>query len=356
MTGTRKRLTRLAIAALLVAPALGSVGTTGVSAAPSQQEVEAAQALLQELGHDLEVVIEAWNEARYQLEQSRARLLETEQLLREAELEASTARAQLEDRAVEAYTGMGGQIDVLLEADDLSEFSDRLQFMGAIAQSDADLATLADAAGQRAEWAREQHEEAVAVAEDHVASMEERRTEIQTMLDEQEALAAELEREYTDYLAAQRAAAAEAAELAAQPPSSPPPPSGDGNFSPPSPNASAAQIAIAAAKSVIGTHYVWGAASPGVGFDCSGLTSWAWAQAGVYLPHSASSQWTDLPRVSLSAVQPGDIIYYGNYGPHVALYIGGGQIIHARSPEPGGEVQVDSMYGYDRPYGAVRPG
>jgi cell wall-associated NlpC family hydrolase len=55
-------------------------------------------------------------------------------------------------------------------------------------------------------------------------------------------------------------------------------------------------------------------------------------------------------------VAVGDIIYYGNFGPHVALYAGGGHIIHTRNPGPDGGVQVDSMYGYDRPWGAVRPG
>ena len=58
--------------------------------------------------------------------------------------------------------------------------------------------------------------------------------------------------------------------------------------------------------------------------------------------------------MNLSDVQPGDIIYYGNFGPHVALYVGGGNIIHARHPGPGGEVQLDGMYAYDRPWGAVR--
>jgi len=256
---------------------------------------------------------------------------------------------------------MGSQISSVLEADDLSEFSDRLQFMGAIAQSDADLAAVAEAAGQRAEWAREQHESAVADAQDHVDAMEAAREEIATKLDEQEALAADLRRDYEDYLAAQRAALEAAATVSVE---APPPSSGGGgggtggggtNWTPP-PNASGAQIAISAARSVLGTRYVWGSASPSSGFDCSGLTSWAWAQAGVYLPHSASAQWSSLPRVPLSAVQPGDIIYYGNFGPHVALYVGGGSIIHARHPGPGGEVQQDSMYGYDRPYGAVRPG
>jgi len=131
-----------------------------------------------------------------------------------------------------------------------------------------------------------------------------------------------------------------------------PPPTG-GYVSPP--NASAAQIAVGAAYSVIGAPYVFGAAGPDA-FDCSGLTSWAWAQAGVSLPHSADAQLGSLPQVPLSAVEPGDIIYYGSVSPHVAIYVGGGNIIHARHPGPGGEVQVDSMYGYDTPYAAMRPG
>ena len=230
--------------------------------------------------------------------------------------------------------------------------------MGAIASSDADLAAAAEAAGQRAEWARKQHENAVAKAEEQVAAMDAAREEIARKLEEQKELAENLEGEYQEYLAAQQAALEAAQNVSATSPAPVTDGGGGGDYGgyTPPPNASAAQTAIAAAKSVVGTQYVWGAASPGVGFDCSGLTSWAWAQAGVYLPHSASSQWNSLPRVSLSAVQPGDIIYYGNFGPHVALYIGGGQIIHARHPGPGGQVQYDSMNGYDTPWGAVRPG
>jgi cell wall-associated NlpC family hydrolase len=118
--------------------------------------------------------------------------------------------------------------------------------------------------------------------------------------------------------------------------------------------APAAAIAIAAARSVLGAPYVYAAAGPSA-FDCSGLTMWAYAQAGIALPHSASAQYASFPRVSLSALRPGDIVYYGDYGPHVALYLGGGLIIHATHPGPGGGVHVDSLYGYDRPWGAVRP-
>jgi cell wall-associated NlpC family hydrolase len=124
----------------------------------------------------------------------------------------------------------------------------------------------------------------------------------------------------------------------------------------PPPNGSAAQIAVSAAQSVVGTQYVWGSADPNVGFDCSGLTSWAWAQAGVYVPHSSQGQYDVLPSVPLSAVQPGDLIFYFSPISHVAIYVGGGQIVHARHPGPGGEVQYSSMYGYSSPVAAARPG
>jgi cell wall-associated NlpC family hydrolase len=107
---------------------------------------------------------------------------------------------------------------------------------------------------------------------------------------------------------------------------------------------------------VIGAPYVWGSADPNVGFDCSGLTSWAWAQAGVYLPHSSAAQYSALPHVPLGSVQPGDLIFYYSPISHVALYVGGGQIVHATHPGPDGAVHYDSMYGYDPPVGAARPG
>ena len=73
-----------------------------------------------------------------------------------------------------------------------------------------------------------------------------------------------------------------------------------------------------------------------------------------FLTHSSVAQYSSFPRIPLSAVQPGDLVYYGNYGPHIAIYVGGGQIIHASSPAPGGQTRIDSMYGYDEPWGAVR--
>jgi len=90
---------------------------------------------------------------------------------------------------------------------------------------------------------------------------------------------------------------------------------------------SAAQTAVAAALSKEGAPYVYGAAGPDA-FDCSGLTSWAWAQAGVSIPRTSSDQ-GNLPEVPLSELQPGDLVTYYSPVSHVALYIGNGQVIHA---------------------------
>ena len=68
--------------------------------------------------------------------------------------------------------------------------------------------------------------------------------------------------------------------------------------------------AVHAAESQIGVPYVWAASSPGYGFDCSGLTMWAWGQAGVSLPHSAEDQYYSVEHIPFSELQPGDLIFY----------------------------------------------
>lgn len=182
------------------------------------------------------------------------------------------------------------------------------------------------------------------------------RDEIDRLLDQQEALYEQLRVDYEDFIAAQRAAVKEAATVETDPAggSTATTGGGDGSTFVPPGNSSQAQIAVQAAYSVVGTRYVWGSSDPSVGLDCSGVTVYAWREAGVTLPHSSEAQYSSYPRIPLSAVQPGDLIYYGNYGPHIAIYVGGGKIIHASSPAPGGQTRIDSMYGYDEPWGAVR--
>src|SRR5207249_4224292 len=113
-----------------------------------------------------------------------------------------------------------------------------------------------------------------------------------------------------------------------------------------------AQAAVDAAYSVIGVKYTYAGSSPETGFDCSGLTMWAWAHAGVSLPHSSSMQYDVTPRVDRSQLQPGDLLFFFSPIHHVAIYVGGGMMIEA--PHTGGYVQKVPVY-WDEYVGAGRP-
>ena len=87
--------------------------------------------------------------------------------------------------------------------------------------------------------------------------------------------------------------------------------------------------AVHYAESQIGVPYVWGGETPGVGFDCSGLVQWAWAQAGIQIPRTTESQWPDMVHVALNDLQPGDLLFYYNLDgdhavDHVVMYVGSG--------------------------------
>ena len=75
--------------------------------------------------------------------------------------------------------------------------------------------------------------------------------------------------------------------------------------------------------------YVWGGETPGVGFDCSGLVQWAWGKAGITIPRTTETQWPALLHVTLTDLQPGDLLFYYNLDgddevDHVVMYVGSG--------------------------------
>jgi len=148
--------------------------------------------------------------------------------------------------------------------------------------------------------------------------------------------------------AAQQAAAPTVAQAAAQPL----PPSIPAATSTP-PSGGQGDAAVHAAETQLGVPYVWAGSAPGQGFDCSGLTMWAWAQAGVNLPHSAQAQYDGIEHVSLDALQPGDLIFYasGGYIYHVTMYVGGGEMVQAE--DTGTVIQVTPVW--PGAYGAGRP-
>lgn len=139
------------------------------------------------------------------------------------------------------------------------------------------------------------------------------------------------------------------------------------------------QLVVQAALKYLGTPYAWGGGNANgptrgirdygvadrygdykkVGFDCSGLALYAWAQQGVYLPHYSGYQYNYGTKVSKSNLQPGDLVFYAynTSNPatihHVAIYMGNGKMVEA--PQSGSVVKISPMRwsGY---IGATRPG
>lgn len=129
--------------------------------------------------------------------------------------------------------------------------------------------------------------------------------------------------------------------------------SGGGSSTPPATSASKGRRALAFAESQLGKPYRYGAVGPN-SYDCSGLVLAAWRAAGVSLPRTSQQQYAQGHRIAKSQLRVGDLVFfYGQRPSHVAMYAGGGLVIHA--PRPGKNVQYIKM-SYMPYAGAVRPG
>ncbi|MFD6353379.1 C40 family peptidase [Nocardia tengchongensis] len=115
------------------------------------------------------------------------------------------------------------------------------------------------------------------------------------------------------------------------------------------PNQQAAE-AVRSALSAVGTPYVWGGVTPGVGVDCSGLTQWAYGQAGVALPRLAQEQGIGHASVGPGDLMPGDLAVWDG---HVAMVIGNGQLVEAGDPVQIGPIRTENsgmrFLGFYRP-------
>lgn len=201
------------------------------------------------------------------------------------------------------------------------------------------------------------------------AALEAERQEAARIAAEQAAAAAEAQRQAEAAAAAERAAAAAAAQASSS--SDDEDDDDDYSYSAPSysapsysyeePSYSApsysggggADTAIAAAKSYLGVPYVWGGESYG-GVDCSGLTMLAWESAGVDLPHLSRAQYSYGTHVPIGSMEAGDLIFWSSNGTqsgiyHVAIYLGGGQMIEA--PTFGVPVRITGVYSW----GSIMP-
>ncbi len=219
---------------------------------------------------------------------------------------------------------------------------------------------------------KEEANSALAVATDAEITARAQAADLNTQQSQLQTQLATAQQQLTTMIG-QKAAADRVAAVAppAPKPTPPPAPAPSGDTTPAGAgSSSAAQTAIAAAKRYLGTPYAWGGGGtrgpgPGldpdegvIGFDCSGLTQYAYGQAGISIPRNSRAQYASLPKVSSDDLQPGDLVFWGSDGSdpgsieHVAIYLGGNQVIQA--PESGDVVKVSNMWWRDY-VGAVRP-
>jgi cell wall-associated NlpC family hydrolase len=332
----------LALLFLALAPA--------TSAKPTREELEDAEARLAEMNESVGLLVEEFDQTQVALQAAEEHLAELRAIVKRAIATSERMAKRLEEAAREAYKDQGSQLGLLLSSSSFSVLSDRVYFLDNVAQQQEDIATRAEVAAEEASRAAAQVQQVVAEQRQLLVRLNSQRAEIEAGIAEQQDLIESLEDELQREIERRQEAAA-AAAAAAAPPSAPQ--AAPTNPNPPPVSGSGAAAAIAAAESVLGTPYVYGGASPQSGFDCSGLTMWAWAHAGVSLPHSSQMQYASLPHVDKADLQPGDLVFFYSPIHHVGLYVGGGMMIDA--PHTGTVVQRRAIY-WENYVGAARPG
>ncbi|WP_242658170.1 C40 family peptidase [Klenkia brasiliensis] len=250
---------------------------------------------------------------------------------KQAEAAAATAAA---DTAAAAVTALQPQVDAIvrsgfvdgvpsgletmLSSDSADDVLQRVSTINQLTDhTDAVLGQLA-AAQQAAEQARADADAATAAAATALADLQAQQDQVQAQLATYRADYARLsgpEQAQVDRaVAGPELSAASMADAAAAAPAAAP--------------TAAAGVAIEAALAQLGKPYVWGSSGP-AGFDCSGLMQYAYAAAGISLPHSSRAQSGLGTPVSRADLQPGDLVFFYSPVSHVGMYIGNGQMVHA---------------------------
>ena len=394
-------MTALALAAGLAVGGVALVPTAGADQLADKQaearrvadQLETLQSRQMDLSAQAERVAWEQSKAEQELEEAQARLADTN-----AELD--DRRAEVREVAVEAY--QTGNDSAAFDAVLTSEANEGLQKRTYLESRTSNVQDKVDglaAAQQKAEDDQARLEDAQDAVDAKAAEIAQLKSASDKAVADQQALASKVQGELQTLVAAEQARRAEEAQRAAaaqqaaaaqrqatqatQPtqPSAPgrsttttggggttttaPRPVVGANPSPnpvvvpsnpaPPPVGSGAQGAISAALTRVGIgSYVWGAAGP-VNFDCSGLVIWAYRQVGVSLPHYSGAQYAATTRISASQLQPGDLVFWGGSGSeHVAIYMGGNQLVHAFGS--GNGVRVTPLSGWWKPptgYGRI---
>ncbi|MET9366785.1 NlpC/P60 family protein [Streptomyces griseoflavus] len=319
-------------------PGVGAGGSEGRSVAELLTEL---QTLYREAGK----ATESYNATGERLKRQHTETVRLERALARTRTSLSDSRTEAGRLARQQYqsvTGLSPYVRLLL-ARDPQRAIEQGHVIGRLARERAEtvgrLTGEEKAAGELTRRAREALAERRALSE----RSRKQRDEVRTRLRAVEVLLASLSAEQLAALAElERGTVAEAQEELIASGAL-----GSGG----TPPTAAGERAVRYAVEQLGKPYEWGAEGPAT-YDCSGLTSRAWASAGTPVPRTSQEQWARLERIDLTELRPGDLVVYFPEATHVALYLGDGMVVQA--PRPGARVKV-SPIAANPVLGAVRP-
>jgi cell wall-associated NlpC family hydrolase len=300
----------LAVGALVISILSGAAA----SAAP-QPTVAQVQARLNQLNTKFEQLVQRYDQAQQELASASQRLALVNREAARYLSRFNAMRAQVAQIAATAYEeGSLTSPVVLLTSGNAQQILNQASILQELSSSNNAAMSQFLAAARQLSGAQQAARRTQAAKAALKAELTSQKTSLLKLIAQQKALLAQL---------------TPAQQQATGPGGVPSGPTGPTGGQKPPPVSGAAGKAVDFAYAQLGCPYVFGGTGPcNQGYDCSGLTQAAWAAAGVSIPRTSEGQWSGLPHVPLSQLQPGDILEFNGLG-HVAIYVGGGMLIDA---------------------------
>jgi cell wall-associated NlpC family hydrolase len=313
--GRSSRTTRtlVTLTASLTLAVGGLLGPSAATAAPGT--AAQAEKLVEQAAQKLTAIGEQVHAAEDTVRTQRVVARTAAKAAAKADAALAAFEPQLRAIAHSGYTGKQTRVAAFLTSDSAADLVQQMTTLDVIADHTEVVVALAARAQRQADAAHAKAETATATATASLAELKKQKAQMQAKVDEYKAafdrLSAREQAAVTTRISGRALARPSFASL---------------NLDP----SKATSIAIRTALSKVGSPYVYGATGPN-SFDCSGLTGFAYAAAGIHLPRSSGEQAGVGRPVSRSELQPGDLVFFYSPISHVGLYIGGGRMVHART-------------------------
>jgi len=291
-----------------------------------QMEVYRAAIELDAIDEDFSRTVEEYNLRVLTLEEAKGNVARLQLELASSRGELEVAVAALQERVVGAYKSGTSALEVIFNTTDMSDFIRRLSLLMSVVKSDRERVDEANALRARTDRLLDELSPQIYEVTTASARLEEQKKLVEDKLAVRQAYVDQLSAEIRGLVEQQRQTAGDVV------------PSGfdvgaflvgDGN------------AVVKTALRYLGVPYVWGGAGPATGFDCSGLVQYVFLQNGMYVPHYSGYQALMGFEVPRDAVQPGDLVFFGDPVHHVGIYVGDDLFVHA--PRTGDVVKISLL-------------